>query len=290
MAIDLLGYFLANYSTRIPRQSLEEAMAWQEEHYDLSWYPHVEKKEYLVAAEDGYILHAMLLRNPDPSITRYVLISHGYTDNRFGSLKYAKVYFDLGFHVIVYDLRGHGANEASRCTYSVQERRDLLMMIYDSRERYPDATVLGIHGESLGAATSAAVLEFAPPIDFVVADCGFSEITTVMKRGLRGMHLPGFLVYLASQFAKPLCGYHYRDMRPVDSLKGNTVPVLFIHGEEDDFIVPEHSAAFHEANQGYSERKLVPGAGHAASVLTDPELYRNYVEDFLRTIGVLPQR
>ena len=278
-----LGYALMIFAMGIRRQSLAEARKWQEDHYDLSWYDPLEKNDYSVRSYDGYTLHAQFLKNPAPT-DRYVLISHGYTDNHFGALKYTKIYLDLGFNVIIYDLRGHGANEPTFCTYSIRESRDLIAMIRDARSRYPDMTLFGIQGESLGSATSIACLKYRPEIDFVVADCGFSEIITVMQGGLRGMHLPPFMVYAASFWAFLLRGYSFRKMRPIDALPGNRIPILFLHGAEDDFILPRHSENMQKAAEGYSELHLIPGAGHAASVLTAPEEYRGYVEAFLEKV------
>ncbi len=279
----VFSFVAAGYTLNIRRQTLEEARAWQEGHYDLSWYDPTEKTDYTVTGFDGYVLHAQFLKNPVLT-DRYILISHGYSDNRFGAMKYAKMYLDLGFNVIAYDLRGHGLNGETFCTYSARERKDLLAMILDSRQRWPDMSLLGLHGESLGAAASVAVLEEKPPVDFVVADCGFSEIAGVLKGGMRGMHIPGFMTGLMSVCAKLRSGYSYNDMRPVDSLKDNQVPILFIHGENDTFVLPENSEKMKEATRGYAELHLIPGAGHADSVLTAPNAYREIVSSFLEKV------
>ena len=281
----VMGFFLAKYSMTGKRQTLEEARTWQEEHYDLSWYDPIEKTDYTVTSYDGYVLHAQFVKNPIET-TRYILISHGYTDNRFGALKYGRMYLEQGFNLIIYDLRGHGLNEPTFCTYSARERKDLLSMIQDSRARFPDAGLFGIHGESLGAATSIAVLEEKPPIDFVIADCGFSDIASVLKRGMKGMHLPVFLIDIASVCAKIRFGFSFGDMRPIDSLKDNLVPILFIHGENDDFILPEHSEKMKEATRGYAELHLITDAGHAMSILTDPIAYGKYVASFLDRLNL----
>jgi fermentation-respiration switch protein FrsA (DUF1100 family) len=70
-------------------------------------------------------------------------------------------------------------------------------------------------------------------------------------------------------------------MLPIDSLKGNTIPILFIHGADDRFVPPEHSERMKEATGGYAEIHLVPGAEHAMSILTAPKAYREYVANFL---------
>ncbi len=279
------GWYLAGYTMGIIRQSLEHARAWQEDHYDLSFYDSLEKEDYTVESYDGYILHAQHLKNPEGR-GRWVIISHGYTDNRFGALKYAKMYLDDGFDVIVYDLRGHGLNEPTFCTYSARERKDLLAIIADARERFGPLGVLGIHGESLGAATSIACLESKPELDFVVADCGFSNIADVLKQGASAMHVPGAAIDLASAAAKLRYGYSYKDMRPIDCLKDNHVPIMFIHGAADNFILPQHSRDMQAATAGYSELHLIEGAPHAMSVLTDPEAYRGHLYAFLKSIGI----
>ena len=276
------GFLIANLTLAVKPITLEEARAWQEEkeHCDLSWYDPLEKTDYTVTSYDGYVLHAQFLKNPQDT-NHYVIISHGNTGNRFGSMKYAAMYLKQGFHVIVYDLRGHGLDAPTFCTFSVRERKDLLAMILDSRKRYPKATLFGIHGESLGAAASIAVLEEKPPVDFVVADCGFSDIVPVLKIKAADMHVPGFLFDVASVCAKIRFGYSFSQMRPIESLRENTIPILFIHGADDHAIPPEHSERMKETTKGYAEFHLIPGAAHAASILTDPKAYREFVANFL---------
>ena len=279
----VLGYALSSFSVHIRKQTLDEAVQWQAAHYDISWFDNLEKEAGVFTSYDGYKLHTLMLHNPQPT-NRYVLISHGYTDNHIGSLKYTKLYLDAGFNVLLYDLRGHGENADTFCTYSIREAKDIAALVQDFRNHFGTDVLLGIHGESLGAAASIACLKYQPDIQFVVADCAFSEIISVMKNGLHQMHLPAWLVYPASLWTKVRFGFSYQEMRPIDSLKASTVPILFIHGEQDSFIFPVHSLQLQKAAHGYSEVHLIPGAGHAASVLTDPETYSHIVRSFLTHI------
>jgi pimeloyl-ACP methyl ester carboxylesterase len=260
--------------------TLEQARAWQKAHYDISWYDGLQKTDYTVSSDDGYVLHAQLIQNTIPT-NRYVIISHGYTDNRFGTLKYAKMYLDLGFNVIIYDQRGHGENEPTFCTYSARERKDLQALVEDARARYENMTILGLHGESLGAATSVAVLQYKPEVDFVVADCGFSNIKEILMSGGR---LPGWMIDIVSLCAKLRYGYSYGEMRPVDCLAENQVPICFIHGAEDTFIPPKHSEEMKAATKGYRELHIMDGANHAQSVLVNPKEYKKIVELFIGRI------
>jgi hypothetical protein len=46
----------------------------------------------------------------------------------------------------------------------------------------------------------------------------------------------------------------------------------------------------HEANKGYSELYIIPGAEHAMSVVTDEAFYREKVKGFLEKTGVIDVR
>jgi fermentation-respiration switch protein FrsA (DUF1100 family) len=144
---------------------------------------------------------------------------------------------------------------------------------------------LGLHGESLGAATTLTSLKYQPEVDFAVADCGFSDIENVLKEGYRNAHAPVFLVDVADLTGRLRYHYAIKEMRPIDSLDENTVPILFLHGAEDGFILPKNSEDMALRTAGYSEVHLIPQAGHAESILTAPELYREYVQAFLDRVA-----
>lgn len=358
--------YLAHYTVHGKRQSYSESLAWQGSHYKVDWFFELEREAYTVSSFDGYVLHAQLCRNPKPS-DRYVILSHGYTDNQMGMLKYMRLYLDRGYNCVIYDLRGHGKNAKAICTYSVQEGKDLYEMIRDTRTRYPDLKVLGLHGESLGAATTASAMGYgmwakadglsgkadirasakkqtdgltgaeastkkqtdgrkgvgasawkqvdmsaspSVPVDFAVCDCGFADIENVLQGAAQELldgcfgesgslagrstfgeriskpSLPAKLMVGAASAASGICyGVAFSEMKPINCLAGNRVPMLFIHGAKDTFILPENSRRMAAETAGYSEYHLIPGADHAESVLVNPELYRKYLYGFLDHLG-----
>ena len=99
----IVAMWLATFVVRGgKRQSVTEALEWQSKKYDTSFYNTLSKTDYTVSGYKGYILHVQFLKNPTPT-NRYVIISHGYSDNRIGSLKYVQMYMELGFNCIIYD-------------------------------------------------------------------------------------------------------------------------------------------------------------------------------------------
>ena len=276
--------WLASFIMTGQRQTLDAAMQWQSAHYDTSFYQNLEKQTYTVSGYEDYTLHVEELRNPN-NTDNYIILSHGYTDNRYGSLKYVQMYLDLGYNCIIYDLRGHGENEPTFTTYGILEGNDLALLIEDTRSRYPNINQLGLHGESLGAATTITALKYHPAIDFAVADCGFSDIENVLREGYKNANVPTFLVDIADVGAKLRYHYALKDMRPIDSLNDNQIPVLFIHGENDTFIPPKNSQDMYDRTKGQREIYFIADAGHAESILMNPEAYHAYVKGFLQEIG-----
>ncbi len=268
------------------RQTYEEAWEWQSTHYDTSFYETLQKTDYEIPSYDGYVLHAQFLKNPVDT-DKYMILTHGFTDNHYGSLKYAKMYLDFGFNLVIYDLRGHGANKRTFVTYAIRESRDVMAVVADTRRRYGNIRVLGLHGESLGAASTAMCMKYKPQVNFGVCDCGFADIENVIKGSVESMHLPGFCYYLAALGAVIRYHYSFGKMRPIDALSENTVPMLFIHGDADQLIPYQNSERMAAKTAGYSEVRLIPGATHAESVLKDTTAYREYVEAFLKKIEVL---
>lgn len=262
------------------RQTLEEAFSWQSERYDTSFYKKLDKTEYIIKGFEDYELHVELLKNPVQT-DKYIILSHGYTDNRMGSLKYISMYLDFGFNCIIYDLRGHGENEPTFTTYGIREGKDLKCLIEDTRSRYERIDVLGLHGESLGAATTITTLKYKPEVDFVVADCGFSDIENVLRTGYKSAGLPEFLFDIADFMGRLRYHYSLREMRPIESLNENIIPIIFIHGKEDGFIVPKNSEDMAGRTKGEKELYFISKAGHAESILVNPTEYRERVGKFL---------
>ena len=274
------------YVTRGSRQTLEEAIKWQGDHYDISFFSRLQKQEYTVKGYQDYILHVVLCKNPKES-DKYVILTHGHTDNRYGMLKYMKIYLELGYNCIIYDLRGHGLNKRVWCSYGLLESRDLVRLIDDTYQRYGKNIYLGLHGESLGSATTITALRHRPDVRFAIADCGFADLETVLTDIARSLHLGRSTVWMTWLGTRVRHRVSIFKIRPIRGLRTNKVPVMFIHGADDTYISPRHSRRMYRAVTAYKELHLIPGATHAASVLKAPEDYRRYVSGFLKKVEKL---
>ena len=249
-----------------------------------------DRQDYKVEGKDGYLLNTTFVSTDNTRGTgRYVIIAHGHTSSRYGSVKYVNSYIKLGFSCIIFDARGHGENAPDKCTLGDIESRDLLKVIEDTRKRYSDISILGLHGESMGSSSALIVTKFDPKIDFIVADCPNMGAYEVISDCYNNIHLR-FLAVFCWLGGKIFYGV---DCKQSDAYRdvNSKCPVLFIHGAGDTFIKPYHSERLCEqvAKSGvYTELILVDGAGHARCRSTAGfETYTGYIEDFLKKIGVI---
>ena len=260
--------------------SLEEEKAWLSKHGMWGDYDQVPRTNYTVAGKDGYLLHCEYALT-NPGSRKYMILTHGYTSNRYGSLKYLGVYRALGFNCVLYDCRGHGENAPSPCSIGNLESEDLLHLIEDTYQRYGEDIELGLHGESMGSAASLSVLKFHPRVKFVVADCGFASLYDLMGRLYRENHV-GFMLDPVNLMMGKRYHFTLKQTCPRDALLGNEVPLCLIHGAEDTFIAPENSDELAQATSGYQEVHKVEGAEHArSSYVLGEEGYKEIVEAFL---------
>lgn len=257
----------------------ERSIAAVKEHGLYGNFDTVEKESLSIPSYDNYLLHGLYLKN---NSDKYVIITHGWMDNMYISIKYAMLYHELGFQVIIYDLRHHGANKRSHVTMGIREARDLLAVIDYVRARFGQDIVLGIHGESLGAATCILSLKEKQDLSFCVADCGYSDLGRLVATAVKSLfHLPVFLIYPADLWCRLLYHFSFFSIKPVEVLTENTVPILFIHGTADRLIPCTMSQEMFEANKGKKQLVLFDGAEHARSVFSDPGKYRNTLGAFL---------
>ena len=285
LALFVVCACLAKYLVYPPRPSFQDTFRLEAAMRYLRDYDETKSEYYTVPSFDGYELHAELIRADEPT-NRYVILSHGYSYDRHGSIKYTHLFRALGFHCVIYDSRGHGQNKKAPCSFGVTESRDLRALIDDCYSRFGDDIVLGLHGESMGSALSAICLGTKPPVRFAVLDCGYADFRPVIENKLKGFHAPRVLIYPIEWMCRLLFHVSIFRARPADALKENEVPLCLIHGERDGLIDVSHTELFRKATKGPCEVHTFPRADHAQSFLADEARYQRILTVFLSKIGL----
>lgn len=280
----ILGFVLTNKLMYIKMKDPDFIMKREilAKRFDEKWYETVRKEDLWIESSNGYLLKAVFLK---PLVTaNTVIICHGVTENKINSVKYARLFERLGFNSVVYDHRRHGESGGKTTSFGYYEKIDLKEIVEAIREKIGEEALLGIHGESMGAATTILYAgTFEDQADFHVVDCPFSDSSEQVLHILR-KDTPlrsSMMLRIGDLFMKMRDGYSLKHVSPREVIANITKPMLFIHSLEDDFILPYMTEELYEAKQGDKMLKLFPKGAHAKSFNDNPKEYERTVKEFL---------
>ena len=180
--------------------------------------------------------------------------------------------FALGRSVLIVDQRGSGRSDGNVITFGVKESRDCLAWIDFMISRFgPDVRIV-LCGISMGASTvlMAAGNELPPNVIGVLADCGYSDAGQMIRKVIRQLKLPAGLLYPIVRLGGLLYGgFDTEKAKPVEAVKNCRIPVIFFHGDRDDYVPWEMSRINYEACPVAKELVIIPEAGHGLCYLVD---------------------
>jgi uncharacterized protein len=256
--------------------------------FDEKWYETVRKDGLWIHSPNDYLLNTVFLKPLNTKNT--VIICHGVTENKTNSIKYARLFERLGFNSVIYDHRRHGESGGKTTSFGYYEKLDLQAIVHSIREKIGEDALLGIHGESMGAATTILYAgTFDDDADFHIVDCPFSDFTEQVLHVLR-METPlrsTMALRIANLFLKMRDGYTLNLVSPREVIENVQKPMLFFHSMKDEFILPYMTEELYQAKPGDKMLKLFEKGAHAKSFNDNPESYEKTVKEFLQRYGFL---
>lgn len=241
------------------------------------------RKRVEIESNDGLRLRGWLLPGKQP-VNRVIILVHGYTATASWMLHLALPFLTRGWTVLLVDQRAHGASEGKYSSYGYHEKHDLHRWVNWIVQQYGEQVTIGLLGQSMGGGT---VLEYAAlnqRVSFIVADCAYSDLQQLIKHQIGNLHhLPVRpLLQLLDRRLSKRVGFRMRDVSPLHAIRGQAdLPVMFIHGELDNFVPTEMSVEMHEQKQGPKKLLIIPSAGHARAHIIDPVTYERELFSFI---------
>ena len=212
------------------------------------------------------------------------LMFHGYKGNAERDLSGGVARcFALGRSVLIVDQRSCGESEGNTITFGIREHLDCLRWVDFAVRRFgPDCKII-LTGISMGASTVLMAAGKALPKNVigVLADCGFTTAREIMGQVIRQMGLPPALVYPFVKLGARLCGgFQLEQFSALEAAHHIQVPVIFFHGESDDYVPCHMSRALYDACTCRKKLVTVPNAGHGLAFPVDEKAYLEALYDF----------
>ncbi len=242
-----------------------------------------ESERLEILANDGITLVGHWIAPPRPK--RVIIAMHGWRSSwsqDFGMI--ADFWYKQDCAVLYAEQRGQGGSGGDYMGFGVLERFDCRDWAAFIHERTGGELPLYLVGISMGATTvmMATALGLPTSVRGVLADCGFTSPHAIWKHVVEeNLHLPyGLYSAAASELYKRKVQFEPDEICCTDALRGSTVPILFIHGTDDQFVPIEMTYENYKACTAPKQLFVVPGADHGLSYLVDREGYENAVLEF----------
>lgn len=191
--------------------------------------------------------------------------------------------FSLGHNVLIVDQRTSGKSGGSVITFGIKESEDCLRWVEFAVQHFGAECKLILTGISMGAATVllASGKDLPGNVVGVLADCGYTSAKAIIQKVIAQMKLPAKALYpLVRWSAKWFGGFDPEEDSPVEAVKRCKLPVIFFHGDTDDYVPCEMSRENFEACPSRKHLMVVPGAGHGLCYLLAPEEYLQALREF----------
>ena len=245
-------------------------------------------EDFYIKSFDGLRLHAKYFEYEPGAVME--IMFHGYRGSAERDLSGGiQRCFALGRSVLLIDQRTSCGSEGNVISFGINEHRDCLSWIDFALKQFgPDVKII-LTGISMGASTvlMAAGKELPKNVVGVLADCGFSSPKKIIKKCARDLKLPAELLYPFIKLGAKLYGhFDLEEYTPLDAMKTCKLPIIFFHGETDDFVPCDMSKETYTACKSTKRLVTVPNAGHGLVYLVDNDLYFKSVIEFFSENGV----
>lgn len=235
-----------------------------------------------VKSHDGLALFGHLYTAQNQK--RIIICMHGWRSSwsfDFGGS--ADFFLGEGCTLLLAEQRSHGQSEGETIGFGVYERFDCLEWAKYIAQKYPGVPIY-LCGMSMGATTvlMASELELPSEVKGVIADCGFTSPHAIWSHVIKqNTKISGELAYpIANYFVNKKAGYSGDEASTVDAVKNAKVPILFIHGDKDNFVPMSMTIENYNACGSEKTLLIVEGASHGMSYFTDTTAYQQHVKDF----------
>jgi dipeptidyl aminopeptidase/acylaminoacyl peptidase len=276
--------FCANRKS--PEESIKRIKDWGL--WDKEYFENLELEDVSITSKDGLKLVGHLIEKFE-NCNRYIILVHGYSANYYLHMPFIPLFLKERFNILLVEERSHGNSEGKFATYGYKEREDLDLWIKFLEDRKGENLFIGLHGQSMGAATALMCGVRNKKVKFIIEDCGYSSAKEIIRYEFSKVkYVPFTLVFwLLNLKAKWRCGFKFEDVSPIECISKSDTPILFIHGD-DDRKVPVSMAMemYKKRNREGDMILIVPKAIHLTAYKEKKEEYERMTHEFIDNASI----
>ena len=248
---------------------------------DIQWF-NKNHQEVEIKSSDGLLLKGYIINNKKNN--NWVLIAHGFTSDHTYMVNRAQKFNDLGYNVLLIDMRSHGKSEGKYISMGIKDSDDIkLWSEYLVKKNKAKKIVL--FGISMGAGAVMMSLDNGLPkeVKCAIEDCGYTSVYEEYKYQLKNIfHLPAFpFLHICNMYARIFAKFDFMTDSAIDSVANSNIPLMLIHGTKDTFVPYYMLDELVNACKSEKEVLIVEGANHTEAQYLEYDKYWKTVEKFM---------
>ena len=247
------------------------------------WSEAIQQKQVEVKANDNITLRGTEYLNQEET-NKWAIILHGYRSNPSSVLTIGEHFSEKGYNVLIPSMRACADSEGEYVGMGWLDKEDLKCWINLIIEENKNAEII-LHGSSMGAATvlMASGDELPANVKNIIADSGYTSVWDIFASEAKArFNLPEFPVLNMFQIvANRKAKYDIKEASSLEQVKKSKTPILFIHGDKDDFVPEYMCEKLYDATNCKKEKLIIHGAGHTDGKYREPEKYYNTIFDWI---------
>ena len=247
------------------------------------WSETTQTKQVEVKANDNITLRGTEYLKQEET-NKWAIILHGYRSSPSNVLTIGEHFSEKGYNVLIPSMRACADSEGEYVGMGWLDKEDLKCWINLIIEENKDAEII-LHGSSMGAATVLMISgdELPANVKSIIADSSYTSVWDIFASEAKArFNLPEFPVLnmfqiVASRKAK----YDIKEASALEQVKKSKTPILFIHGNKDDFVPKYMCEKLYDAANCKKEKLIIDGAGHTDGKYKEPEKYYDTIFDWI---------
>lgn len=242
---------------------------------------------YIRSTTDNIQLHSLLILQPLSDTTdNWVIMVHGYRSSPWRVSDYAYNYYQMGYNVLLPALRGSLETEGKWITFGLLEHLDICDWIDYLVQQNSNCKII-LHGVSMGAATvmQAVGEEIPQNVRLAIEDSGYTSLAAELTYLVNHYaYSPSFPVLQSVDLMiRYKAGFSVNDIDCIKSLQKATLPIYFIHGEDDVFVPYYMHQQLYSSYQHPKDKLVIHKSTHIHGSTIEPQIYWDGIKNFIST-------
>jgi alpha/beta superfamily hydrolase len=168
-----------------------------------------------------------------------------------------------------FDFCGCGKSEGDYISLGYYEKDDVNCVI-EYLMKSKKVSKIGLWGRSMGAVTAIMYASSYPnKISALVLDSGFYSLKKLIYELVKSkINLPDFIIEkvlaMVKETIQEKAKFNLDEIEPQKFIQNCDIPAFFIHGKEDNFVLPHHCHDLFNAYKGKKHKHMVKGNHNTA--------------------------